>query len=79
MEPKDLSFVEHCKKEHSLPDICCPDPGLELNNIEIRALARYFMNQYLPYDDAELHDVVKRILRASNELDKPTSLSTQGT
>ena len=56
------NFVEHCKKSHSLPDICCPNPGYEFTIEELKALYKLFEHQYIPYDDELGHAVTRKIM-----------------
>jgi hypothetical protein len=47
---------------------------------ELKVLAQFFRNQYLPYDNIHLHEVVNRIsaIVEQNELANRPSSSTQG-
>jgi len=64
------SFVEHCKESHSLPDVCCPEPGIEFTKEEIKALWRILSHHYISYEDISVIEVVRKISRIINELVK---------
>lgn len=54
------NFIEHCKESHSLPDICCPNPGMELNEVEIKQLYDCLSKQYISH---EFHPTVVQLVK----------------
>jgi hypothetical protein len=58
-----MSFTQHCKEAHSLPDVCCPEIGLEFSLSEAQALWRFLSHEYISYEDTELLDAVRKLSR----------------
>lgn len=51
---------------------------MEITPDEIKVLTKWLESQTLPYDNWELREIVDKICRASYELDRKSSTSTQG-
>lgn len=56
-----MTFTEHCCKDHSLPDICCPDPGIEFTMEEIKVLYELLERQYIHYENTAALELVRKL------------------
>lgn len=70
-------FCEHCCLPMSSHGLMCPRDIQEGGNAfifkiqELRAIGRLLNFHYIPYDDLEAHQVVRRVFDIINNYDKP--------
>lgn len=49
---------------------------MTLSDEEVKVLSDWLLHQYLPYDNPELHSVVRRLVEKTDELDRQSRVST---
>lgn len=56
-------FFEHLNKDHSLPDICCPNFNsfLAITKEEAKALFEVLKYEYISQEHELAHDVIRAI------------------